>query len=375
MDMARAQLLATGSYLPGDPITNEELAQLAGELPEEILEGIQVETRHWMADPETGAHSELNSEIATKAIREALELAGIEPAEVDFLAVSTGSPDYLLPPMATFIQENLGLRKCATLEVRSGCAGAVEALDVARMYIENGQYKTAVVVGTETISPLLVPLLRDGGAKKLRMRDRIGVYSFGDGAAAMVLRAGDGDEGLFGSAVACVGGEHKPGMQIVGGGTATPLHEQQAAKRLVELKVDVVESGRFTPYVLTEALADMAAASGVRSADVDMCVIPEGNAGYMTDELREAGLLTDDWLALEPKIFENLGIVGATGSAALPLAIDYAWKTGAVKQGDMVWLLAIETSKWKYAGIATPWTAAPCPEGAGLSQQVPVAAG
>ena len=79
----------------------------------------------------------------------------------------------------------------------------------------------------------------------------------------------------------------------------------------------------------------------------------------MTDELREAGLLTPEWLALEPKIFENLALVGATGSAAAPLCLDHAWKTGKVKQGDRVMLLAIETSKWKYAGTVFPWTAAP----------------
>ena len=62
-----------------------------------------------------------------------------------------------------------------------------------------------------------------------------------------------------------------------------------------------------------------------------MCVIPEGNATYMTDELREAGLLTSEWTTLEPKIFENLALVGATGSAAAPIALDYAWKTGAVE--------------------------------------------
>src|SRR5205085_5102469 len=120
---------------------------------------------------------------------------------------------------------------------------------------------------------------------------------------------------------------------------------------------DVIESGRFTPFVLTEGLKETLARSGAAAEEIDHCVIPEGNAAYMTDELREAGLLTPEWLALEPKIFENLALVGATGSAAVPLAMDYAWKTGAVSKGDEVMLLAIETSNWKYAGWVFPWTA------------------
>ena len=70
-------MLATGSYLPGDPITNDELEGFAGGLPEDVLEGLQVKTRHWIADPRTGDQAETNSEMAGKAAKQALE----SPAE------------------------------------------------------------------------------------------------------------------------------------------------------------------------------------------------------------------------------------------------------------------------------------------------------
>jgi 3-oxoacyl-[acyl-carrier-protein] synthase-3 len=365
----QVKLASTGSYLPGDPIDNEEMERLAGGVPEDVLEGLQVKTRHWCVDPNTGEHLENNSDMAYKAVVEALELAGMEPEEVELLIVSTASPEYHLPPTSTFVQEKLGLRSCASIDIRSGCAGAVEALDFARLYLERGAYDNAVVVGSEAISPLCVHVFLEHGPNKVRMRERLGIYSFGDGAGAMVLKAEEnGEAGIMGSAIACVGGERKPGMQVIGGGTHAPFHLQKEAKRLAELKVDVVESGRFTPYVLTEGLKETLERSGVAASAVDMCVLPEGNAPYMTDELREAGLLTPEWIELEPKIFENLALVGATGSAAVPIAVDYAWKTGAVKEGDMIMLLAIETSKWKYGGMVLPWTAAPVPSKAGLSQ-------
>ena len=356
-------MVSTGSYLPGDPIDNETMERLAGGVPDDVLEGLQVKTRHWCVDPETGEHLESNSDMAAKAVREALDLAGIGTDEVELLVVSTASPEYHLPPASTFVQEKLGRESMAVIDVRSGCAGAVEALDIARMHLERGDYDTAVVVGSEAISPLCVPIYLAGGPNKVRMRDRLGIYSFGDGAGAMVLRAdGEEGEGIFGaSAIACVGGTRKPGMQVVGGGTHAPVEKQREAKRLIELKVDVVESGRFTPFVLTEGLQQTLQRAGVQADAVDWCIIPEGNATYMTDELREAGLLTPEWTALEPKIFENLTLVGATGSAAAPIALDYGWKTGTIKQGDIVMLLAIETSKWKYGGIVFPWTAEPVP--------------
>lgn len=361
--MQQVRIISTGSYLPGEPITNEDMERLVGPLPADILEGIQVETRHWMIDPATGEHRENNSEMALKAARQALDRAGLTPEDVDLLLVATASPEYLLPPMATFVQEGLGLPRCATMEIRSGCAGAVEALDVARLYLERGLYRTALVIGSESISPLLAPVFLGKHPDEIRMRDRMNPYNFGDGAGAMILQATDAADGaaggILGAAMACVGGDRKPGMQIVGAGTHAPVHQQLKAKRLVELKVDVVESGRFTPFVLTEALTEVLRASGVGAEEIDVCLIPEGNAGYMTDELRAAGLLTPEWVALEGKIVENLALVGATGSAAVPLALDYAWATGKIKPGDRIMLLAIETSKWKYAGVVLDWTAAP----------------
>jgi 3-oxoacyl-[acyl-carrier-protein] synthase III len=356
----RAVILATGSFLPGDAITNDDLEQLVGPLPAEVLEGIQVKRRHWMVDPKTGEHRVNNSEMAVAATESALRAADLDPQEVDLLVLSTASPDYLLPPLVTLVQESLGLERCATMELRSGCAGAVEGLDVARMYLERGAYRTAVVIGSEAISPLLAPVFLGKEPDEIRLRDRMNPYNFGDGAGAIVLGASDGsdDAGIIGAAMSCVGGSHKPGMQIIGAGTHAPIHEQLKAKLLVELKVDVVESGRFTPHVLTEALTEVLRATDTAAEEIDLCIIPEGNAGYMVEELEAAGLLTPEWLALQGKIYENLTEVGATGSAAVPLALDDAWRKGRLKPGDKVMLLAIETSKWKYAGMVLDWTLA-----------------
>jgi 3-oxoacyl-[acyl-carrier-protein] synthase-3 len=357
--MTQVAITGTGSYLPGEPLTNADLERLVGPIPDDILEGIQVKRRHWMIDPETGEHRTSNSEMATEAVRQALAAAELEPRQVELIVSSTASPEYHLPPMVTLVQERLGIPKCATTEIRSGCAGFVEAMDVAWMYLDRGTYSTAVVVGSEAISPLLVPVYRGKDPEQIRLRDRMNPYNFGDGAGALVLQAGDGagDGGILGSAIASVGGERGIAMQVIGGSTHAPLHKQLEAKLLVELKVDVVASGEVTPHVLTEGLVAVLQASGVTAEDIDVCVIPEGNAGYMVEELKEAGLLTPEWLALEGKIIENLTEVGATGSAAVPLAVDDAARKGRLKPGDKVMMLAIETSKWKYAGAVVDWTA------------------
>jgi 3-oxoacyl-[acyl-carrier-protein] synthase III len=350
-------IVATGGYSPGDPITNAQMEQLVGPLTEELMAGISIQQRFWVVDPKTGENRETNSELAYKAVKQALDRAGLEPGDVDLLIVATGTPDYPLPPTVGLLQDLMGLQRCAVLEIRSGGAGGVQALDIARFYLEAGAYTTAVVVGSEVISPALAPIFLGKVPDQIRMRDRLPVYMFGDGAGAMVLQASDKEGGLRPAAMAGIGGGRKPGIIATGGGTAVPMQKQAASPRFPELRVDVVGAGDFTPYMVTEALADVVRRSDVSISSVDHCLIPEGNVGWMLDSLRESGLSTTEWAALEGKVFDNLAMTGAVGCAAVPLFLDEAWKTARVRPGDRVMLVGIEATKWIYAGIIVDWTA------------------
>ncbi|WP_077489817.1 3-oxoacyl-ACP synthase III family protein [Sinomonas mesophila] len=361
--MPIVNLISTGSHRPGEPIPNRTIEELAGHLPAEVLEGLQVTERHWIIDPVTGEHRTSNSRMAADAALHALGRAGLEPADVDLVVVSTASPEFHLPAVSSLVLELLGIPEATALDVRSGCAGFVQAMDIARLQLEAGAARRALVIGSEVISPIVHPIYRGKEPGKVRMRDRILAYTFGDGAGAVLLEASDGADdgalpagaGISGSVLRTVGGLRKPGMKISGGATHAPLHEQQAARRLVDLYVDVVESGRFIPHMLTRSIQELLAATSTAAADVDLIVIPEGNAGYVTGELEAAGLLTEDWMALRDKVYENIGSVGATGSAAVPLALDEAASTGLLSEGDTLMLLAIETSKWTYAGMGLRW--------------------
>jgi 3-oxoacyl-[acyl-carrier-protein] synthase-3 len=355
--MPHARIISTGGYQPGEPITNADIERLAGPLPDDIMAGISIQRRFWMIDPETGEHRENNSDMAYKATKEALDNGNIDPQQVDLLLLATGTPDYYLPPVINLVQDKLGIRKVATMEVRSGGAGTVQLLDLARMWIEQGVYKTAVVVGSESISPVLAPVYLGKGPDAVRMRERMPLYMFGDGAAAMVVQASEEEGGLIGGAMSCIGGGRAPGIWAVGGGLHEPIATQLKRKRLVDLRVDVVGAGDFTPVMVTEALSDTLQGARVSADSIDHCLIPEGNVGWMLDSLREAGLLTPEWMALDGKIFDNLAQTGACGCAAVPLFLDHGWKTGLVKPGDRVMLVGVEATKWIYAGVVLDWTA------------------
>jgi len=361
--MARARpvkILATGAYLPGEPIENEELEKLCGPLPADVLDGLQVKRRHWLVDPATGEHTTTNSKMAEAAARNALGRAGLRPDDVDLIVVSTASPEYHLPTSASYVQEYLGLEQCAVIEIRAGCAGAVQALDIARRNVADGTYQTAVVIGTEAISPLLVPMYLGREPHEVRMRDRLSLYNFGDGAGAVVMGAGTEDAvtgvvANYACVNACLGGRRKPGMQVIGGGTDIPYARQSSRKRLMDIRLDAAGVAKFGPLVFVAALQDLLCRAGLRLADVDACVLPEGNAEYFTSELEAAGMSREDYDHIQDKIVENLTDVGATGSPAVFLALHSGLNEGRIRPHDTVLLVAIEASRYVYAGLSLRW--------------------
>jgi 3-oxoacyl-[acyl-carrier-protein] synthase-3 len=353
------KILSTGGYVPGDPLDNDTLEKYVGPLPEDVLAGIQVKTRHWMINPVTGEHLINNSRMAERAARQALERAGVEPDEVDLIVVCTSTPEFAIPNVATTLQHYLGLESAAAIEFRGACAGWVQAVDLARRQLADGTARTAVVVGCDVASPLLAPLFLDKDPARVRMRDRLTLYTFGDGAGAVVMRAEpvDAPTEEFAYVNACVGGLRKPGMEIIGGGTDVPQAEQLRRRQLIQMKIDVPGTSTFGPQVFVRAIREMAAKDGRGIGDFDAIVLPEGNADYFADEFTSAGMSAEENQALDGRIVENLADVGATGSAAVPLSLDAGWSSGRIQPGDRIVLLGIEASRYVYTGLALTWQA------------------
>ncbi|MCR8657736.1 3-oxoacyl-ACP synthase III family protein [Paenibacillus endoradicis] len=350
-------ILSIATYLPGEPISNQVLEQKIGTLDEELMDQVGVNERYWTTDPDTGKIRESNSEMSAKSAKAAIEKAGLNAEDIDLIVMSTCSPDYPLPATVTQVQDLLGLRRVATLEVRSGCCGAIQALDIAKLYLSSGQYRTALVIGTEVISPVLYQMYGNKEQDLIRLRDKLCIYSFGDGSAAMVLQASETTKGHFigSSTLACVGGGKKPGMMVPLGGTAIPLTHEALDKGLFSLKVDFSGSAKYTAEILNEGFTDTLQKSGLTAQEIQSCIIPEGNTDYLRDDLERSGCLTEEWLEIEKRVYDNLNYVGNTGSPAVMLAFEHAVREGKVKQGDNVMFLAIETSKWLFAGTVFQW--------------------
>ncbi|XDO64552.1 3-oxoacyl-[acyl-carrier-protein] synthase III C-terminal domain-containing protein [Streptomyces sp. RLB1-33] len=125
----------------------------------------------------------------------------------------------------------------------------------------------------------------------------------------------------------------------------------------MDIRLDIPGTAQFGPRVFVEGIHDLLTRSGLALADLDACVLPEGNAEYFASEYAAAGLSAADQATLSKTIVENLTDVGATGSAAVPLALDAGWREGRIRPGDTVLLLAIEASRYLYAGLTLTWDA------------------
>ena len=170
----RSEIVGCGSYLPERVVTNAELSAKIDTTDEWIVSRTGIRQRHLAAD------GELTSDLALKAAERALENAAIPAAEVDMLILATTTPDNTFPATATKVQNRLGMVNGAAFDVQAVCSGFVYGLAIADNFIKTRQCKTIVLIGAETFSRIL------------DWEDRSTCVLFGDGAGAVVLRAGEG---------------------------------------------------------------------------------------------------------------------------------------------------------------------------------------
>ena len=166
-----SRIIGTGSYLPEKILTNRDLEQTVETSDEWIRSRTGITQRHIAAAGQTA------SDMAFDASKMALDMAKIKVDEIDLIIVATTTPDMIFPSTACFLQEKLGIKDCPAFDVQAVCSGFVYALATADMYLRAGNYRKALVVGSEIYSNIV------------DWNDRTTCVLFGDGAGAVVLSA------------------------------------------------------------------------------------------------------------------------------------------------------------------------------------------
>ncbi|RFS86726.1 3-oxoacyl-ACP synthase [Actinomadura spongiicola] len=339
MDRPDIHLLAVGTSLPGPAVDNATLAARFG-LPRAWEQWIDTfvgtRSRHYAIDLETGERRYTLADLAEAAGRRALAAAELDPAEVDVVVMSTSSPDMLMPATVNVVADRLGVDGVPTFQLQSGCAGAVQALEVAAQMLRCGPHRRALVLGGDTSAKHFDVGMR---APDVPMEAQVNGLLFGDGAGAAVLGTGPayGSPVLRGVFTRLVGRDRSPGQTVewFSWGDRTmdrpPVTEDFKA---------VEESA---PRMAAEALDEVLDGVGWKKSDLDYLLPPQLSARMTERVLEEL-----DAPGAEPvsRVLE----IGNTGNAIPYFQLEQVLPRLA--DGDRLAGVSVEASKWIKAGYA-----------------------
>lgn len=313
MERKYAKIAGWGKYVPEKVLTNNDLAQMVDTSDEWIR------SRTGIAERRIRTENDTNSSMAVAASLPALEMAGIEASDLDLIIVATSSPDYLLPPVSSQVQDMLGA-KCGAFQLGAGCSGWVYGLTVGSQFIENGAAKNVLVVGSEIIS------------FALDYTDRTTCVLFGDAAAAVVLTVSDEPTGVLAFELGSDGGDYDA-LIVPDAGSTNPLSQSTIDNRNGYIKMDGRKVFKFATRTVAQSLKRTIDQAGLLPDDIDLFIPHQANARIV-----EAGAR----LLRQPaeKFFMNIHKYGNTSTASVPLAMVEALEEGRIKEGDKVAMIA-----------------------------------
>ncbi len=307
-------IAGTGSYLPKRILTNADLATLVDTSDEWITSRTGIKERHIVAE------NQATSDMAAEAARCALEQARIDPLALEMIVVATITPDMFFPSTSCLVQKAIGAANAACFDLNAACSGFVFGLETARQYIASGTYSNALVIGAETLTSIT------------DWEDRATCVLFGDGAGAVVLRGQTGGRGLIASSMASDG---RLGhlLHMPGGGSRNPATARTVNERMHYLKMAGKEVFKYAVGAMLNAARDVLKKANVRPEDV-ACVIPhQANKRIIQAVGERLGVPVERYYV----ILERTGNMSA---ASIPVALDEAVRSGFIKHGDLVLLVA-----------------------------------
>ena len=304
--MIYSRITGTGSYLPQKVLSNFDLEKMVDTTDEWIRTRTGIERRHIAADGETTV------DLAEHAARRALEAAGIAPADVDFIAFGTTTPDLVFPNCGTLLQQRLGCRGVPAFSLETACAGFMYALAIADKYVRCGEVRRALVIGAETLSRIT------------DWRDRATAVLFADGAGAVVLEPGDAP-GLLSTHLHS-DGQYKD-LLYCGSGVSKGFSERLA------IMMSGSEVFKVAVTKLGGAVDEALSANGLERDAVDWLVPHQANIRIIEATARKLDMPME-------RVIVTVQDHGNTSAASVPLALDVAVRDGRIKRGELLLLEA-----------------------------------
>lgn len=299
--MIFSKIIGTGGYLPETILSNFDLEK-------------RVETSHDWIVSRTGIHqrhiantSETTTAMGSLAAKKAMDLAGVNPSDIDMVVVATCTPDLVFPSAACLIQAELGLNPGPAFDVQAACSGFMFALSVADKFIRSASVKRALVIGSEVMSRII------------DWKDRTTCVLFGDGAGALVLEASN-EPGILSCDISSDGRNSKDFLSL---GQYPDNTLKMQGNSVFKMAVNMLDQ---------VALAAMNA-NGLIPADIDWLVPHQANIRIIEAAAMKLNISME-------RVVVTLQAQGNTSSASIPLALDAAWRDGRIVPSQHILLEA-----------------------------------
>ncbi len=306
MAQVTGKIIGLGSYLPPKLLTNDDLSKMVETNDEWITERTGIKQRH-IAD----GIEDKSSTMAIKAAKAAVEDAGIDPKDIDLIVAASTTPDLLFPTMATSVQEALGCTEdVGCFDVNSACPGWIAAFNTVQGFIESGNSKLALVVGTETLSNFV------------DWTDRGTCILFGDGAGAAVLRAEEGKKNEM-----IMRSSGKRGVCLHCENRKQPKrYDEEDFEQSTYFYMAGRDVFRFAITEVPRIIRDLSSKYGFSLDEVDYFILHQANARIIEATSKKLGIDIS-------KFPMTLQETGNTSSASIPSLLSVMKKDGRLKKG------------------------------------------
>lgn len=306
-------VLGTGSYLPARVLTNSELETMVETSDEWITTRTGIKTRH------ISGHGEETSTLAVKASKKALDMAGLNPDELDLILVGTISSEVAMPSCACLVQKELGALNAFAYDLNAACCGFLYGLDMADAYLHRNPAMKILVIGAETLS------------SRTNWQDRNTCILFGDGAGACIVSGTGRDNGMLASKLYADGNLYKLLYMDSAKGMNPDLCN--AGNQGSYIKMTGRDVFKHAVRAMASAVTDLLAEQGIDIDAVKLFIPHQANLRILNSLLERLDIPKE-------KAYVNMTKYGNTSAASIPIALDEANRAGRLEKGDLVLLCA-----------------------------------
>jgi 3-oxoacyl-[acyl-carrier-protein] synthase-3 len=312
--MTRAQIVGIGAYAPKRILTNQDLEKMVNTSDEWIVQRTGIHERRIVDETEAA------SDLGLRAAQQAMDRAGVDPAEIDLIVVGTTSGDMAFPTTANILQHQLGCRNAGSMDLYAACSGSIYSLSVGAQYIETGKYRTVLCVGAECLSRIT------------DYTDRGTCILLADAAGAAVLRPAEGEAGIIDTDLYSDG---RYGDLLIqpGGGSRHPASHETVDRRLHFARMKGNEVFKVAVRMFEDCAKRILERNGFTVEDIDMFVPHQANLRIIEAAVKRLKLPME-------RVVVNVDRYGNTGAASVYVALEEAWAAKRITSGDLLLLAA-----------------------------------